>query len=374
MAQPTTPPPLPRVAAQPHQARHLLAVPADVLVDEIEVLALSRFAATRWDVTPQGLEPGEGGAPQGRPAASGEPGVLRLSRHATLAGPYATTGDGFDLGLPPGTVMVFDVVCHRERGEAPYPGGGDRDGLARAFPGGMPERDEERVISWLVAAARRLGGSLRTDVGNLWGAAPGGEGGPVGGGVVLTPDPGVAIDMSVYSDVWLDPQAAFSILQPVHSRTVLATQGRDWQGPPKGIGDRPLYPGEKLDPELRKRIHAGADDFDIAALQAPKVLDGYGLLIDLGLDGIVAVEVAGEEMLPLLLRDLPWTVDGAVCYRVHWEPPDLVDWQSEFPSMEHKIARKRSSELVAAVASAIHRAVGGEIADEDGFLVDPADL
>lgn len=374
MAQPSALPPLPRVSAQLHQARHLLAVPNDVLVDEIEVLALSRFAATRWEVTPRGLEPGEGGAPQGRPAGPGEPGVLRLTRHATLAGPYAATGDGFDLGLPRLSSMVFDIVCHRERGEAPYPGGGDRDGLARAFPAGMPERDEERVLSWLVAAARRLGGSLRTDVGNLWGAAPGGEAGPVGGGVVLTPDPGAAIDMSVYSDVWLDPQAALTILQPVHPRTNLNTEGRSWEGPPKGIAELPLYPGEKMDPEVRKEIHAAADDFDIAALQAPKVLDGYGLLIDLGMDGMIAVEVAGEELLPLLLRDLPWTVEGCVRCWVRWEPPDLVDWQSEHPSMEHTIARKRAAGLVSQLASAIHYAVGGEIADEDGFLLDPADL
>ncbi|WP_125775453.1 hypothetical protein [Antribacter gilvus] len=371
MAQPAPMPPVPRTSAQPHQARHLLAVPADVLTDEIEVLALSRFSATRWDVVPADVDPNESGAPQGRPAGKGEPGVLRTSRHTTVTGPYLPQGDGFDLGLPPGTAMVFDVVSPRERGEPPYPGGGDRDGLGRSFPAGMPEREEGRVLSWLIAVARRLGGSLRLDVAGLWDASGSTA---RGAGVTLTPDPGVTIDMSVYSDVWLDPQAAFAILQPVHVRTVLATQGTDWQGPPRGIADRPLFPGEKMDPEERKAIHAAADDFDIAALQAPHVLDGYGLTIDLQHDGIVAVEIGGEEQLPLLLRGLPWTANGAVCYRVRWEPPDLDDWHSEFPSMEHRIARKRAAELVSQVALAIYRAVGGEIADEDGFLVDPDDL
>jgi hypothetical protein len=42
--------------------------------------------------------------------------------------------------------------------------------------------------------------------------------------------------------------------------------------------------------------------------------------------------------------------------------------------MELRIARKRAAELVARLASTIQGAAGGEIADEDGFLVDPADL
>lgn len=353
-------PPLPAAPTQGHQARHLLALPEDVTVDEVEVLALSRFAGARWDVAPAGHD---AQVPVGRPARPGEPGVLRLSRHSTLTGPFAPQGTGFDPGLPPGTTAVFDVACPRERGDVPYPGGGDRDGVGRAFPAGLPDREEERVVTWLVAAARRLGGSVRTDLTD-----------PAGQRVVLTPDPLAATDMSVYSDVWLEPQAAHAVLRGVHPRAVLATEGAAYQGPPQGIAERPLYPGEKMDPELRRAIHAAADDVDIAALQQGMVLDGYGLTVDLGHDGMLAVEIGGDERVPLLLRDLPWTANGAVTYRIRWEPRDLVESQLEQPSMEHRVARKRAAELVAQVARALHQAVGGEIADEAEFLLDPDDL
>lgn len=365
-------PPLPRASAQGHQARHLLALPADVVVDEVEVLAMSRFAGTRWDVVPRDL-PGAD-LPVGRMAGPGETGVLRLSRHSMLAGPYAARGEGFEPGLPSGTATVFDVLCPRERwDEAPPAFGGDRDGLARSFPAGLPHREEERVVTWLVAAARRLGGSLRLDVAGLWDPAEA-RGRERGTGVVLTPDPGVAVDMTVYSDVWLDPQAAERVLQAVHPRMRLATEGKEYLGPPEGVADRPMYPGEPLDPELRRAIHARADDIDIAALQAPTVLDGYGLVADLGLDGWVSVEIAGEEHLPLILRGLPWAAGGAVSYRVRWDPPDLVESQQEFPRPAHVVARKRAADLVARIAKALHQAVGGEVADESDFLLDPAEL
>ena len=365
-------PPVPRASAQGHQARHLLGLPADVVVDEVEVLAMSRFTGTRWELVPADL-PGAD-VPAGRMARPGEAGLLRLSRHSTLAGPYAPTGDGFDLGLPPGTATVFDVLCPRERwADAPPPHGGDRDGLARSFPAGLPNREEERVVTWLIAAARRLGGSVRLDVAGQWDPAERGRRGP-GSGMVLTPDPGVAVDMTVFSDVWLDPQAAHRVLLAVHPRVVLATEGKDYHGPPPGIADRPLYPGEKLDPERRREIHARADDYDIAALQAPMVLDGYGLVIDLGHDGWVSVEITGEEVLPLMVRELPWASGGAVSYRVHWDPPSLTESQQEFPQAAHVVARKRAADLVARLAGAVHQAVGGEIADEFDFLLDPEDL
>ncbi|ACZ32188.1 hypothetical protein Xcel_3188 [Xylanimonas cellulosilytica DSM 15894] len=371
MAQPATYPTLPRSVTRAHEARHLLALPGDVVVDEVEVLALSRFTATRWEVVPRDM-PGAD-VPVGRMAGPGEPGVLRLSRHSSLTGPYAPAGQGFDAGLPSGTATVFDVVCPRERWAEPAPtDGGDKDGIARAFPAGLPNREEERVVSWLVATARRLGGSVRLDVGGAWDDAAGPH--AAGTGVVLTPDPGAAVNLTVYSDVWLDPQACHRVIQAVHPRAHLATEGSPYQGPPAGIAERPLYPGEQLDADLRRALHAAADDFDIAALQEPHVLDGFGVTIDLGLDGWVTVEVAGEDTVPLLLRELPWVRSGCVAYRVVWDPPDLVDANREVPPHTHLVARKRSSELVARVSRALWDAAGGEIADESDFLVDPEDL
>lgn len=375
MAQRPDPAPrpvLPRSVTRGHQARHLLALPADVQVDEVEVLALSRFVATRWEVAPRDL-PGAD-LSTGRVAGPGEPGVLRLSRHSTLAGPYAAAGDGFDPGLPSGTAMVFDVVCPRERWDEPAPvGGGDKDGLARSFPAGMPNREEERVVLWLIAAARRLGGAVRTDLAGMWDGATSFADAP-GAGVVLTPDAGAAVDLTVYSDVWLDPQACHRVVQSVHPRAVLATEGRPYLGPPPGIAEHEPSSGEDLDPDLRRRIHAAADDFDIAALQAPQVLDGFGITTDLGADGFVTVEVAGEEHVPPLLKDLTWVQGGCVSYHVRWDPPDIVESQREFPSHAHLLARRRAAELVARVTHAVWAAAGGEIADESDFLVAPDDL
>ncbi|BDZ41619.1 hypothetical protein GCM10025865_09180 [Paraoerskovia sediminicola] len=355
---PTLPPSLPSLPATSpagYQARHLLVLPDDVVVDEVETLALSRFAGTRWDVVPTGVVPA---AAAPRVARPGEPGVLRTSRHTTLTGPFAPVP-----GLPHGSSAVFDVTVPRERGEAPYPGGGDRDGLGRAFPHGLPHREEGRVVAWLVDAARRLGGHLALDATADGRAA-----------VVLTPDPSVAVDMTVYSDVWLDPDAAQSVLSAVDVRIRLAMDGAEWSGPPRGIADLPLYRGEQMEAETRRRIHAAADEVDIRALTSGEPLDGYGLLLDLGVDGMVAVEVDGQDELPLLLRGLPWTQGGAVAYRVRWEPSDLEASQDEHPSLDFRVARKRAAELVADLARVLHGAVGGEIADDAGFLVEPDDL
>jgi hypothetical protein len=88
----------------------------------------------------------------------------------------------------------------------------------------------------------------------------------------------------------------------------------------------------------------------------------------------VVVEVGGEEVLPLVLADQPWTAGGALSYHVRWEPPDLEASQLEDPPLAHVLARSRALGVVGRLAATLHGAVGGEIADEDGFLVDPGDL
>jgi hypothetical protein len=128
------------------------------------------------------------------------------------------------------------------------------------------------------------------------------------------------------------------------------------------------------DERKRRHLAAEADAYDAAMLAAPVVLDGYGAMIDLGVDGIVAVEVAGEETLPPLLRGLPWTVRGAIAYRVRWEPTDVEELELERPSFAHRVARGRAMPQVQVIARALHAAVGGEIADAAEFLVNPTDL
>ena len=364
--------------------RHVLALPPDVEADEVEVLAISRFSGARWEERPQdALQPrgiiGPMTAALGIRAvgsASIPTRTLRLARLSTLNGPYRMeTEDAVSLGLPATATLAYVLVCPRERGEKPYPGG-DRDGLKRAFPDGMPIREEERVLQWMVAAARRLGGSVRT-----------GE-----NGVVLTPDVDSAIDLTVLSDSWLEPAEALAAVQSVQPRARLSEPTSTWTGPAPGVGrdagGRPGWVAEAggrglsaalerygVDDEAeRQRLMDEASAYDELMLAVPPLPEAYGVLVDLGHDGMLSVEAGAETTLPPLMRDLPWTRDGVVAYRVHWEPPFIEELESERPSFEHRVARSRAAPLVQAVARVVHAAIGGEIADEADFLVDPEDI
>lgn len=349
--------PMPAASALPIAdlyVRHLLGVADDVEPAEVETLALSRFPAARWEV-----------APVEESTTTGSrllPGVLRLSRHTVVSGPYApTVEDGTDLGFDHTVAMVFDVLCPRERGPAPFRGGGDRDGLARIFADGLPVREEWRVAQWLVAVGRRLGGSVRFEVGD-------------GASGATTPDPAVSVDVTVFSDVWLDPDAALAVCRAADRRAEIASTGVPWEGPPATTGVVPALPDSPLTPEQLRALHERADAFDIAALTEPPPLSGYGVLVDLGKDGIVSVEVGGVDDVPLTLKGVEWAQGGAVTYLVRWTPEDLEDWQRERPSFDLKISRTRASGVVARLARALYDAVGGEVADQDDFLVDPQDV
>ncbi|WP_298455284.1 hypothetical protein [uncultured Cellulomonas sp.] len=356
----------PRLAADdPRLAgRHLLALPDDVAAEEVEVLALSRFVGSRWET------PVPATAPRGR--AARDPmagvGVLRLSRHSSAVGPFALTADDVArLGLPDGTATAFLVATPRERGEPPYPGG-DRDGLKRAFPDAVPVRDEERVLRWLVDAARRLAGAVRV----------------ADGAAVLVPDVGAGIDLTVYSDTWLDPASGLAVVQRAAPSARLAMDGVPWAGPATSPATGPSAAGAPgvgagaaltgLGERVRRRLHARADEWDATALTAPDELDGYGVEVDLGADGLVVVEAGGDDVVPLVLRGLPWTADGVATYRVRWEPADVEELEREHPSAGHAASRTRAQAFVTAFARELQAVVGGEIADAAEFLVDPGDL
>ena len=364
--------------------RHLLALPEGVEPDEIEVLAASRFRGARREDAPEpqtrtaelpAVTPAFGIRSDGRQAPRPAR-VLRLARLSTLAGPYGIDAQGaIALGLPASSVMVWVLDAPRERGERPFPGG-DRDGFKRAFPDGLPIREEERVLQWLVAAARRLGGTVRTQT-----------------GAILTPDPDAATDLTVLTDRWLEPEQVLAIVQTVQPRAYLsvATPG-SWTGPTGlagrasqgSVGGAPESGGSGLrtalelhgvqDPDERRRLMAEADAYDRLMLAEPPPAEAFGVLVDLGVDGMLAVEVAACEQLPPLMDDLPWTKAGVVAYRVRWEPFEIEQIELEKPSFEHRVARSRSAPLIATVTKALQAVTGGEVADEADFLVDPADL
>lgn len=327
-------------------AHHLLVLGDDVLPAELGALATSRFVAARWEREP---------ARPGTKDRAWEPGVLRLSRVSVLEGPYLL---GADLrgafALPSTAAQVYLMRGPRERGEPPWPAAGDKDGIGRAFADGLPIRDEERVVDWLVAAARRLGGAVRA----------------AGSGIVLVPEPEAAVDRTVWSDVWLDPRAAESVTRSAVPGARLDL-GADWGGPPTGTGRVAAYGAEDMEPIARAVLHTAADAYDQQILAGDLPRDAYGLVADLGMDGLLAVSVTGEEEVPLVLRDAPWAARGAIAYRVSWEPEDLAELGMEHPPIEHRVARRRAGPLVVAVAAALLAAVGGQVTDPMGFLADP---
>ncbi|MGO1316865.1 MAG: hypothetical protein ACTMIR_07500 [Cellulomonadaceae bacterium] len=328
-------------------ARHVLVVPGDVAPDEVELLALSRFAQTRHL-----REPGDG-----------EPGVLRTSRLTSLVGPYAPpegpaqAGPDADADLPQDGFAV-DVLCPRERGSAPWPGTSDPDGVVAAFADGLPEREEGRVVTWLVDAARRLRGVVLVD-----------------GRAVVRPDPEANIDLAIFSDVWLDPAAALAVLRAADPRAVFAPGGVEWTGraaPGDDAVPRPGVAPGRLAPATRRAIHEAADAYDMAVLADPPARSGFAVHVGLGSEDLVAVEIAGEDVLPVSLRGLPWAATGAIAYRVRWIPAE--DVVPTVPSRSHRRRRTVGAGVVARLTAALHAAVGGEIVDQGDFLVDPVDL
>ena len=331
---------------------HLLALPAGPGPDEVGALAASRFPAARWEEPETALVRAAGGMPLR---------VLRLGRLSRLIGPYPLEpGDATTLGLPGQPAAVWRLDCPVERGDPPGPGG-DRDGLKRAFPDAMPVREEERAVQWLLAAARRLAGAVR--VGRT--------------GTVLTPDPGALVDLVLYTDRWLEPGQLLATVRQVVRRAR-----------PSGAGDRFLGDDEPVDPRLsahlgrhgvrdereRSRLSAEASAYDAYMLSHPQTETGYGIEADLDVDGILVVEVAGQDEVPLVLASQPWVRQGVVAYRVHWEPTEFTELESERPTLAHRVARGRAAPQVRGVARVLHAVVGGAILDEAEFPVSPDSL
>jgi hypothetical protein len=337
-------------------SHHLLALPGDVVHEEVQILASTRF--------PRSVGATAEGSSRRDARRTSAPRTIQLSRLSSLVGPYGLDqAAARELGLPGAMGVVYALRAPVERGEPPWPESGDRNGFGRAFPAGLPVRDEARVLDWALAAARRLGGALRT--------APGPGGRP---GTVLIPEPAAAVDLTVWSDVWLEPEQALAVMRQAVPRASLNMPGAVWQGPPPGVGERAVFGAEVLTAEQRAAIHAAADGFDRAALADPEPMRAYGALADLEADGLLALEVSGEPEPPSVIARLPWAGAGAVTYLVRWEPPDLDDLESEHPPTAHRVARSRVTPLVVAIARALHRTVGGEVTDMMGFIVDPADL
>jgi len=294
------------------QAAHLLVVPDGVTPADVQALVLSRFPSEVLD---------DGGAHLRMDVLPG----------CVVEGPLPAAG----AGLPAWAVALYRLKAPEQRG-APVPVElRGRGGLLDAFADGEPGGTEREMLELGLALARRLGGAVLTSTGSL-----------------LSPPPHV--DLLLYSEVWLHPDALVHVLSP-HLPGV-SLEGGDLERAGQGGLPADATSGESLvtDEGERRWLHAEADAYDAAALAEPDVTDSYGVLAT-GPDGTVwsvAVEAA-IGVPPVLAGLLP---AGAILYEVRCHPAG-----STHPS--------DSVERIDAATRALLEAVGGYVVDDDGFLV-----
>ncbi|WP_435298766.1 hypothetical protein [Timonella sp. A28] len=364
---------------QAEQVTHFLAVNDYLDPADIEFLVQCRYPKAVWETLPSEAEH-DGGIEVA-------PGVLRLSARSIMHGPYLPSvladenANGsaqletvpHPANFPHATAMVWALTTVRERGEEPFPHSGDRDGLARIFAEGLPIREEYRQVTTLVAMARYLNGSAhfdavfspptrvyqpRTDVQRYR---------------QISPDAAANVDRIIYSDVWLDPQAALRIGQLVAPTMGYMPTEIPWEGPadPEDNLDRTysILSQEEID-----ALHERAEQADREILSAPQQVSAYGLVYEVTQGDIISIEVGGTDELPPVLDNIEWARNGVVEYRIRWVPDDLDDWQKEIPSFDLRKRRTRILEIVSALTKGFYAATSGEIVDEDGFLHDPRSL
>jgi len=317
-------------------SRHLLLVPAETNPLDVEALVYTRYPET----------------------VTTDDGSLRIGRHTVLTGPVvidAAAARG--ARVPEGWSVVYVLDVPTERGDRPWPGTSDPDGLYRAFPRGLPVRAEGRAIEMLLALARRLGGAVRVH----------------SGATVLTPDPEAAVDVLVHSQYWVEPDTLYQAVAAAHPGTRLAVEGEPWLGPPAGLVDDPEDEAAAALPiEQRISLHAHADRMDAEAMAGELVLDAYAVVVDVAADrdeGLVEVLVHVAEEPPAPIAGLEWA-PRAVTYEVRWAPPDEAEATLEAPGGAFVAMRRRAHALVLAVARTVVEATDGVPVDADGFLLD----
>jgi hypothetical protein len=321
------------------QSHHLLLVPSTVGVGDIAPLVRARI-------------------PHSELATRGE---VSLGRFSRLTGPYQLSmEDAVDAHVPMPWTVAYALKAPVEREDPPAPGLDDRDGLARAFPRGLPWREEGRALHLLVALARRLHGAVR-----------------VAGGGLISPDPDRAVDIVIHSPFWVEPETLEGVVHRVLPSASLAVEGQEWDGPTEAIytGDtiRPLTAHDPLSPAELAALHERADSHDLAQLSGDDVLDAFAIVGDIGpggADGAIEVLVhAGSPREPSI-ADQDWAVDAFVTYEVRWSCPEWEERERRQPSDAYLASRERAQPLVALVGRAVVEVTGGVVTDEDGFWLD----
>ncbi|MFN8074583.1 MAG: hypothetical protein U0Q15_04065 [Kineosporiaceae bacterium] len=391
------------IAATPYELalRHLLLVPSDVPCERVAALLADRIADADL-------------------IADAE---VSTGRHSNLTGPYELSHeDAVAAQVPLPWTVVYALAAPVEREDPPPPGVDDSDGLAYAFPAGMPWREEGRGLGLLVSLARRLSGAVR----------------PAAGDTLIVPDPERAVDFVVHAPVWLEPDVLLGVVARELPTARLAIEGEEWFGPPEDAYSGDALAGlplaDPLDADELAALHAMADEVDMAELSEQDTIDAYAIVAPLpdspviAVDGLTPVDwfgtgvvetiktgimpavdttaidavpaFAGDEQVAddvdarPLLSDLapndgdvevlvrladrtepvvlaqPWADHPVITYEIRWQCPDPAARERRVPGQAYLDTRARVKPVIAAITRAVAEATHGVVVDEDGFAVD----
>lgn len=276
--------------------RNVLVLPRDT---DAVALATAWFPSASWARSPVAASatvprPMTGARFRGMVAEttpSSTTGLLALVPGATLEGPTALdSDDARQAGLGARDVDLYALDST------------DASGIAL-------------VYGWMSAAARRVAGGIV----------------PADRSRLVTPDPGAAVDLTLWSPVALTATDALPLVRPAMSGARVG---------------RPVEPGD-------------------GTLTVTATFE---------YDGAISVRLARSREIPVALSTLDAGEYGPWAYHVTWEPPDPEELRTETPSQLHLIARSRVQSSVARIAAALWRGAGGTVVDSGGFVVQPGEL
>ncbi len=318
-------------------SQHLLLVPTTVDAGTVSALLRDRL-------------------PNSDLAGAGE---VTFGRSSRLTGPYELSmEDAVDAAVPMPWTVCYCLEAPVEREAPPIPGADDRDGFAYAFPGGLPWRDEGRVLHLLVSLARRVGGAVRV----------------AGSRQLIHPDPARAVDYVVHSPTWLEPELLLGVVSRELPGAELAVEGQEWGGPADDVysGVTVAYdaPDDPLSQQDLYELHSRADQRDIQVMGGPDVIDAFAIVADAGPDGAIEVLVHLADGPVAAAARQPWADQELISYEVRWADPDPAQRERRYGSEDFLASRSRAAPMVARTARAIVEAAGGVVVDEDGFLAD----
>jgi len=320
------------------RSHHLFLVSDAVDPAELEALAISMWDEAGWIA----------------------PGRLRLSSDAELEGPWTLDQPTrAALGTPASLSNAWVLRC--PQAHARQQSNGVMGEWDKAFPDGVPTGLEYRVLEALRRMARRLAGGLRI----------------AGSGYVMVPDADSAVNLTVYSPRWINPEDLISAMRE-RAGFEQMKDARDIT--PEAPKPAPLSPAqveqiEKLKAELgpvRKDIAskiAKAREELEAQRDKPQVVDGYALMSPIGHRSDMMIEVHAVPTPPRVLRWEPWTAGAIIEYQVRWLPTSAPTPGAGAMSRTARLERLRSTQDVEKAAGMIATLVGGNVIDEDGFLV-----